>query len=321
MLLFQKTRYTVTRRSLHPQFGFMHIPKCGGTQLMTEIEAFLRPLQRVEGWDLSQTGGVIPDRSIRLEIGQEGGRVGGIYVSPTAMPAKGDMVAGHFARSTLLARYPDIKIMSILREPQSRVLSHWFYLRDYTDEILFLFGNWGSHLAVARQPLRVFLTTPSIACLTDNIITRMLLCPHELIPQDDFIDERADQMLLDQALARLAELDFVDIIENDAMRSRLLMWLGAVWGQTFWSKLERRLNGPPRGNPNEARPPLFGERRPMSDELGEGGAALLATRSRLDAVLWRHVASKLPDRDRFLASERAYLDRACTRYDGLLTAA
>ncbi len=318
MQYFRKIRYATTRRRLRPQLGFMHVPKCGGTPLMTEIEAFLRPLQRVEGWDLSQTGGVIPDRSIHLEIGQEGGRVGGIYVSPVEMPAKGDMVAGHFAYSTLLTRYPDIKIMSIFREPQSRILSHWFYLRGYTDAHLSQFGNWASHLAVARQPLRVFLTTPSIACLTDNVITRMLLGPHDLIPQGDFIDERVDQMLLEQALERLAVLDFVDIIENNAMRSRLLIWLGAVWGQTFWSKLERRLNGPPRGNPNEARPPLFGERWPMTDELGADGAALLATRSRLDAVLWRQVASTLPDRDRFLASERAYYDSTCARYDRML---
>lgn len=288
---------------------------------MTEIEAFLRPLQRVEGWDLSQTGAIVPEASIHSGIGQEGGRVGGIYASPDAISAKGDMIAGHFACSTLRARYPSIKLMTILREPRTRVLSHWFYLRDYTDEVLGNYGSWGPYLALARQPLDVFLSSPAIACLADNVITRLLLWPHELIPNDGFIDEADDQFLLTQALARLASFDFCDIIENDTMRSRLFAWLDESWGQTFWSKLERRLNGPPRGNPNEARPPLFGERRPMSDELGEGGAALLATRSRLDAVLWRHVASTLPDRDRFLASEQAYLDRACARYDRLLTAA
>jgi hypothetical protein len=139
-----------------------------------------------------------------------------------------------------------------------------------------------------------------------------------LIPNSGFIDESADPVLLTLALARLAELDFVDILENVAMRSRLFAWLHNTWGLTFWSKLERRLNGPPRRNSNEAKPPLFGEHRPMATELANGAAELLLTRSRLDSALWRHIAQTLPNGKKFLAREQSYYDTTRNRYDELL---
>lgn len=317
MQTIHRIRHSLTRRKLHPPLGFIHVPKCGGTQLMTEIEAFLRPIQRVHGWDLSQTGAVVPDWTTDAVV-QQKGVGGGLYPTTDAVSRTGDMIAGHFAYSSLRSRFPTAKLMTILREPQSRVLSHWFYLRDYTDEVLAEFMNWGPYLALARQPLRVFLTTPSIACLSDNVITRLLLWPHPLIPDGGFIERQSDETLLAEALARLREIDFVDIVENDGMRVRLFAWLAETWGRSLWSKLEQRLNGPARGNANEAGPPLFGERLPMATELSGGTAEFLAFRCRLDAVLWRYVAQGLPNGEDLLARKEAYFDRTCTRYDALL---
>ena len=52
-----RIRYHVTRRRLSPPLGFVHMPKAGGTALMAEMDAVLRPRLRVGGWDASQTGG------------------------------------------------------------------------------------------------------------------------------------------------------------------------------------------------------------------------------------------------------------------------
>ena len=311
-------RYQTTRRRLEPQFGFMHVPKCGGTMLMADIEAFLRPLQRVEGWDLSQTAGTIP-LGVKHRVGnQEGQRVGGIYISPWEISIKGDMIAGHFARSTLQMRFPDIEIMSIFREPKTRLLSHWFYLRDYSDRTLKSFGSWGDHMALARQPLRSFISSPSIACLTDNVITRLLLWPHVDIPDSSFIDPSADERLISEALLRLRDISFVDVIENEDMRPRLFSWLRENWGQTVWSRIERKLNGRLPSNRNAARPPLFGERYTMAQELSGDTPQILNSRSRLDALLWRSVAKSCASGDRILSHEDAYLDLACERYDRLI---
>lgn len=286
--------------------------------LMAEIEAFLRPLKRVEGWDLSQTGAAEPDGIPQLISDQGGQRVGGIYASPALMPADGDMIAGHFSRSTLVTRFPDIKIMTILREPRTRVLSHWFYLRDYTDDTLESFGSWGPRLASARQPFGTFISSRDVACLTDNIITRLLLWPHQDIPDDDFIAPSSDERLIAQALERLREMDFVDVIENRFMRQRLFAWMEKTWRQTMWSRIERRVNGPLPSRANAARPPLFGACRAMKDELSGSVGTVLTARSRLDSVLWRRAVKSLDNADSILGQEHAYFEETCRRYDRLL---
>jgi hypothetical protein len=114
------------------------------------------------------------------------------------------MVHGHFAFSTLQARYPNHQYMTLLREPYSRILSHWLYWRMQRNDELAGWGEWGTnHVRLARQPLAQFLGNATLACQIDNLRTRMLLWPHPNIPDNSFIDERDDEVLISTALARL----------------------------------------------------------------------------------------------------------------------
>jgi hypothetical protein len=74
----------------------------------------------------------------------------------------------------------------------------------------------------------------------------MLLWPHELIPQDDFIEPHYDDVLLKQAVKKLSLFHFADVIENPNMIDNFHVWLGqpltyATINET--TSIPPRLNG------------------------------------------------------------------------------
>ena len=282
-----RIRYHVTRRRLSPPLGFVHMPKAGGTALMAEMDAVLRPRLRVGGWDASQTGGFSDFDSMQAAFRQC------IARSPDDLPIDADFIAGHYALSTIVQRFPAARKMTILREPRSRLMSLWHYFRTYSDSVIAGYGGWGEQLAISRRSFHEFLSTSSLACITDNAMLRLVLWPHRAIPVEDFIAPQDDQGLIAVAIARLDEFDFVDIIENGAMRARLRQWLQANWGRTIWSNVKRLVNGPPRINDNAARRSAWPLAQGMSGELSSEAQELLARSVRLDRVLWRRVAGKV----------------------------
>lgn len=311
---FRRIRYHATRRSLSPKLGFVHMPKAGGTGLIADIEATLRPLCVTGGIDRSQTGSFTAFSTVPSAFR------GGIIVDPMEIPAATDVIAGHFARKTIETRFPGANLVTILREPRARLLSHWFYLGNYTDDVLALYGDWGQTLALARRSLAKFISAPAIACHTDNLMTRMLLWPHDRIPPAGFIAPQDDAMLIDAARAAIDRFAFVDVLENPAMHDRLIQFLRHAYGQTIWSRLERLIyarRGAPR---NEAAPPTPGARQAMADELTGRCHDLLDQRSRLDRHLWRHIAARaLPQADLDTLAETSYR-RTVDRFDRLIAA-
>jgi hypothetical protein len=149
-----------------------------------------------------------------------------IYIDLAHIPRDVDFVAGHIAYSTLFRRYGSINYLTVLREPISRVLSLWLYWRAMPDDSLARLGAWADYVRRAQEPLKDFLSLGDLACQTDNLSVRMLLWPHRLIPEADFIDRRYDAALLKDALGALKQFAFVDIIENPKMHPSLERWLG-----------------------------------------------------------------------------------------------
>jgi hypothetical protein len=198
-----------------------------------------------------------------------------IYIDLAHIPRDVDFVAGHIAYSTLFRRYGSINYLTVLREPISRVLSLWLYWRAMPDDSLARLGAWADYVRRAQEPLKDFLSLGDLACQTDNLSVRMLLWPHRLIPEADFIDRRYDAALLKDALGALKQFAFVDIIENPKMHPSLERWLG------------RRV---PYARINETPHLPLSLAHPLHSELTSTALDLIEERTRLDLKLWSLLA-------------------------------
>ena len=256
---------------------FMHIPKTSGTAVRSGLAKALAPAIAVGGFDHSLFGSFRDFDSLHESVRCQ------IYDSPAALPKNADLVAGHIAFSSLREAFPLAQRLTLLREPVSRVLSHWLFWRQHTDKDLAPWGSWADRVRQSRKPLADFLADPLLACQTDNLVLRMLLWPHPLLPLAQFIDPAHDEQLIHEAMARLLAFDFVDVVENGALMQRLQRWLDRPFNHD-------------RYNETSAIPEQF--RTPLHHELTPEAHDLLIARSRLDLRLWSEIAARcLPDRD------------------------
>jgi hypothetical protein len=251
---------------------FMHVPKSAGSSMIHGLVSALQPkFAMLSGFDVSLFGTssnfVGCDQSVRKLI----------YVEGNEFPWGADFVAAHMSRSTLIRVFPDGQLVTIFREPVSRLLSLWVYWRALTDEQLKPWGaQWGECLRSSRRQLVEFLSEKTVACQTDNQIIRMLLWPHSLIPAGDFIEARHDMVLMQEAVSRLRECSYCDVLENPDLESRCAKWICHPFA------LERK------NETGRVSQPL---RAQMTDELTSNAWSMLGARSRLDLFVWQAVAS------------------------------
>jgi hypothetical protein len=226
-----------------------------------------------------------------------------IYLSPDALPP-GGLVAGHFAYSTLKRRAGPGQLITLMREPISRIFSHRLYWRSHDDTDLAQWGAWAHRVRQSFRPLAEFLREPSLAAQLDNLAARMLLWPHPLVPDGDFIDRRHGDRLLDEARRRLSDFAFVGVIEDPNLSGRLAEWFQRPFALD-------RINET-TGMPAPARGSL-------ADELTEEAVDLLDDRTWLDTALWRDVVRcSLADRPIEQVRERALL-RSASRHAQLMS--
>ena len=182
----------------------MHIPKTSGMALTKGLSEALAPARTLLGFDRVLFGGFRDFDSIDPAVRRN------IYLDPSALPPDAGLVAAHMAVSTTMRAYPRAQYVTVLREPHSRILSHWLYWRTLSDDSLAAWGTWAQILRQARSPLSEFLSCRDVACQFDNLSVRMLLWPHRLIPDDDFIAIVTMNVLLDEAIARLERFAYAD---------------------------------------------------------------------------------------------------------------
>jgi hypothetical protein len=195
-------------------FALLHIPKCAGTSIMDSVALGIGPGRHVNGFDRSLFGDFRQFDDIPKMMRSV------IHLDQAELPANATTVMGHFSYSTLRGRYPNADLAVFLREPTARLLSHWIYWRSLTWFSLRHWGaEWSARLKLARLPLQDFLSHPDVACQTDNIITRMLVWPHRMIPENQFIDPANDDALLAMALENLEHFGFADITERRSVMS------------------------------------------------------------------------------------------------------
>lgn len=311
MTLIRDLRHHITRRHLNPPLGFVHIPKAAGTALIDRLDANLRPRKYVYGLDRSQFGSFSAFHTMAPSARAS------IFLNSSDIPDNADIIAGHLSPKSIRDRYPDAHLLTVLRAPAPRLLSHWFYWRGYSDNVLALYGSWGNAIAGARLGLADFLENRELACVTDNIILRMLLWPHPLIPSNNFIDPANDAVLLSAARLVLADFSFVGIVESSKSKEDLDKWLQYTYGVSFWTYLRRRIPENISSKENKSKIPLVKMNIKLSEEVRSVAGVLLHDRSRLDNFLWNTVAEKFFTA---LEADRLYNDsfiQNIVRYENL----
>jgi len=260
-LAFGRARSDSARPSV-----FLHVPKSAGTAFSQSLGAALGAKTIVGGFDGCLFDGFAGIDKFSPEIRNS--------VHLTSPMPPGDLVCGHFALSTLRREYPDANHCTILREPFSRLLSHWLYWRQHRDDELAGWSDWAERVRRARRPLAAFLADSVLAPHIDNLAVRMLLWPDPRLPADCFIKPEYDKSLARDALARLQALDFVDYLENPALVENVGDWLGVPFALQ-------------RVNETRRAPEAFSV--DLLSELTPECHGLLRARSRIDLVLWTEV--------------------------------
>jgi hypothetical protein len=265
--------------------------------LIKGLSEALAPARTLMGFDGVLFGGFRDFESIAPDVRRT------IYLDPTMLPRDVEFVAAHMAVSTIMRAYPRAQYVTVLREPHSRILSHWLYWRTQSDDSLKAWGEWGDFVRRARRPLAEFLSCRDVACHVDNLCVRMLLWPHRLIPNDDFIATRDDDILLEEATARLQQFACAELIENPDLQGNLESWVGRPF--TY-------------GRVNETAGVPAQLKTSLDEQLTPQALDLLNARGRLDLQLWLMLAkARVPAlraenlRERTLAGNLA-------RYAGLL---
>jgi hypothetical protein len=269
---------------------FMHVPKTSGIALREGLQACTNTQGPRPGFDRSAFGDFARFDTVDPMLLRD------IYLDDTLPQLSASFVTGHIPASRLTARRPDVQLVTILREPRSRLLSHWLFWRDLTDDQLRAWGKWADCVRVAYRPLAEFLSDPDVASNTDNMAVRMLLWPHPDIPGGDLIDRRADRRLVCAAMARLEEFAFVDLVENPQLAGNLQAWL--IRPFTYG-----------RMNETEKLPPML--RSPLATELTHDAFDRLDSRTRLDREVWLALArQRIPHMDAEVLAVRTIIRNA-----------
>jgi hypothetical protein len=275
----------------------MHIPKTSGVALMSALEKTLNPDSMTKGFDLCLFGSFCDFETMDPAEQQR------IHATPASLPPGSTLIAGHFSVSTLRQAFPSAQMITILREPCSRLLSHWLFWRQQSSPALTRLGLWADFVRKSREPLAHFLADPAIACQTDNLALRMLLWPHPLIHGDGFIEPINDEALFMEAELRLRGFDFVEIFENENLSQKLEHWLGR---KLCYERI----------NETTAVPAEY--RSPLNVEFTSQAHELLTARSRLDLRLWTSVVKlRLQDCEITTLRERTILSNVA-RYSVLM---
>ncbi len=108
----------------------MHLPKCAGTATTNAIRRALKPKSEYIALSISTFGcfdafDTISDACRRT-----------ILLKVDDLPKDPEFVYGHLQFQFTKDAYPTHKFFLLMREPRSRLVSHWLYWRSNSDEAL-----------------------------------------------------------------------------------------------------------------------------------------------------------------------------------------
>ena len=254
---------------MRTRFAFVHVPKSAGSSVKNAVVHHCDPatvatleLDRVLFGSFDRFD-EMPART-RSTIAVDGADALGGF----------DVVMGHFGVASLSPHFTSSETMTVLREPRTRLLSHYTFWRGWDPA---RHADWDPYDASRRAVASTwveFLTDPSIASQTDNLVARMLLSPHPSIPLDGFIDPADDDALVSAASAVLDGFGFADVVERGpALWTALSDWLetGVEPERTLVTSLSADTD--------------------WATSITPAATAALARRTAIDARLWSRVAA------------------------------
>ncbi|MEO1709681.1 MAG: sulfotransferase [Pseudomonadota bacterium] len=281
------------------QVALLHIPKTGGMAVGAALIEALQTDRVARGFDLSMFGAIRDFGTMSPSLRSA------IFDNIQDLPREADLILGHKSHATLREVYPDAKIICLIREPRSRVLSHWTYWRSLSGVSEMQWGTLAAYVQTATGRLKDMLTNPLVASQIDNCTLRMLMWPDPRLPDADFIAERHEAELLAEAKSKIDQIAFASIYENWDLDAELSQFLGAQFER-------KRVNETP---PTDDLVPNV--RRELDGET----LAALEARCRLDAELWLHLCSGVDGSARrheadaiFLRSVAGYIARGVMTY-------
>ena len=263
------------RRSapLNDTVVFLHIPKSAGTSVS---EGLIRSRFKNKAFGLLDR--ILFGTFNKFDEVHDEIRSKLIHLQDNSIDPNWDLVTGHLSLPTIRRLFPQHSVFTIMREPRSRLISHWLYWRSLDRHELRRLGTFADIVVRSHVPLGVFLADQQVAVQTDNLLVRMLLGKHSLIPTLDFIPRSADRALLSEARNRIASLGFTGLTEDDQLNERI----GRFIGENYQLSRSNVTKAPPEDRPVA-----------LSNELSADTLTSLYNRSRLDRELWIDAATPL----------------------------
>jgi hypothetical protein len=199
----------------------MHVPKSGGSSIVNALALALPPESLApQRFDTSVFCDFEDFQNLHPGLRAQ------IVTEPHEVQSLGRhrAIAGHFALSTLLQVTDAARIATVLREPQTRLLSLYMYWRTPGISDLWTPYTANEH---ALRPMAEFLAESRVAPMVDNQLCRMLLQPDTRLPPHDHADSRDIPSIAGDAIARLETLGFVGILE---LGDTLWRHIGDIFG-------------------------------------------------------------------------------------------
>jgi hypothetical protein len=261
------------------RFGYLHIPKAAGSSV---TDAMRRAISTIDQsavpapalcplqFDATLFGdfdvGRLPEpfRSLLL-------------IGPDEILESYDVVIGHFSAPTLNAGRERSDLVTLLREPRSRLLSLYTFWRSWPAAEHESWDPFDASRHAVSHDWPQFLDDASIAFQIDNVMARMLLGTHPLIPVDGFIEDSNIEAVTNEASRVLDTFGHADVIENDPdCWARLAHWTGL--------DLDIRR----RNTTDNSEGPL----PDWSRAWDESSMMMLRRRTRIDQQLWVQAATR-----------------------------
>ncbi|MFK7919958.1 MAG: hypothetical protein AB8G14_17920 [Ilumatobacter sp.] len=258
---------------MRTRFAFVHVPKSAGSSIKHAVASRCEPgtvaprqLDRVlfGGFDRFTS---MPSHTLDTIAVHGGGDLTGF-----------DVAMGHFGINSFRRHFALDEIMTVLREPRSRLLSLRTFWGSWSAERHADWDPYDASRRAADSSWEAFLTAPALASQTDNLVARMLVSPHVKVPLDGFIDPDDYEEIFDIARAVLDDLGFCDVVES---------------GAALWSGLSEWLDCP-----IEAERSLVTQVPPgteWSSSITSLSERALSQRTSIDARLWQLAAARHAD--------------------------
>ena len=204
----------------------------------------------------------------------------------------------------MLVGFDPADIVMLLREPRSRLLSHYEYWRGLPANLRHADSTWSVTAHARELDFDEWLDDRRSAFQTDNVVLRTMLAGHALIPDDDFIDSADLAALTSAAMRRAASIGWVDVVER---------------GPAMWDGLADRIDRPlerPQMNTTERRADLPTD---VSAIFSDGAVESLHHRTAADRAIWATAARRRGLGEVNLLAERTWYRRLRSTLDAQST--